>query len=858
MAWRDSRSVRWKMVLFSASIVFGVAALVTIGSLRQNLSEAVGDQAKSLLGADLVISSRQPYSDETKLLLENIEADGGTRAREVAFTTMLNVEKGGVPKLVTLRGIERVFPFYGKLVTEPADAWQRVQEQPGVILEASFMQRMNAQIGDTVQFGDIKLPIAGVLKQAPPSGSGFAALSPTVITPLSVLENSSLTGSKSLVFYRTYFKLPGAGDAEQIIKEHDTFFQQQRLNHTTVKQRSENVEKAIDQLYTFFNLIGFSALFLGGIGVAGAIHIHITERLRGVATLRCLGCSSARAFAVYLAQSIAMGVVGTLVGIIVGSGIIYLLRIILANLPEGVIPFAVDVVPTLPEIFKAAGVGVLICVSFALLPLLAVRRVSPLAALRSDELRRRKVSRDPLRWLVMIGLVVFAFLLTWMDMGGAENGWQTSLGYIVFLVFASLFLITVGHIMRWLAKKIARPSWPFVIRQGIASLHRPNNQTGLFMVSIGLGTFLIFTLLLLQNILLQWLDPVRMNERPNLFLVDVPPEESVAVQKIITDSGVTLLGNAPIIQMRLTEIKGQPVSELVAKPPKGQRPIPRWILKREFRSTYRSELTSTEKMTAGEWVARYDPAQNTGPVPVSFEEKIAADLGLKIGDEVTIAMEGFDEVMKLRVASLRQVEWRSMNLNFFIVFPEGVIDDYVSFHVAAAHSPDDEATAKLQQAMFKKLPFVNSIDLTLILRTVQSVLAAAGRTIQIMALFTIITGGIVLIASILAGRRIRIRESVLLRTLGATRKQISRILAVEYVLLGLMATFAGAALALTASVLLGNLVFDGDPYTIPWGLLASGVTVVVVITVFLGMFLSRGVSTQPPLQILRSEGGGAA
>lgn len=837
--------------MFSASIIFGVAALVTIGSLRQNLNDAVGSQAKSLLGADLMVSSRQPYTEEIESLLTDIGGNGGERAREVSFTTMLSASNENPPKLVSLRGLDSVFPFYGNITTTPKDAWKRVADESGVIVESSFLKTMNVRVGDTVKFGELELPVFGVLDEAPPSASGFAAFSPTVITSFDVIEKSKLTGSKSLVFYRTYFKLPEGVDTQALVEKKEEVFESLRLRHTTSAQRSENIEQTINRLYTFFNLIGFSALFLGGIGVAGAIHIHISERLKSVATLRCLGCSSARAFAVYLIQSMAMGVIGTFSGVLVGSGLVIGLGLLAESLPSGVMPFVVEISPSWFEVIKASAVGVMICISFALLPLLAVRRVSPLAALRreQDGGQRRKVDR--LRWLVIVGLIIFAFLLTWWDTQDLSNGWKTALGYVVFLGLAFLFLAATGKMLRWLARKLARPSWPFVVRQGIASLHRPNNQTGLFMVSIGLGVFLIFTLMLMQSILMQWLDPGRMSNKPNMFLVDVPPEEKESVKRLVTETGVQLLGDAPIVQMRLTEVKGRPVSELV-----GEKEIPKWILRREFRSTFREVLSETEKMVEGEWVGDGSKLSSGDTIPVSFEKKLADDLGVKIGDEVTISIEGFGESRKLRVASLRDVDWRSMNLNFFIVFPAGTIDEYVSFNVLAANSPDDEKVVELQQAVFEKLPFVNTIDLSLILRTVQSVLTTAGKTVQIMALFTVVTGAIVLIASLLAGRRVRIRESVLLRTLGASRRQISSILAVEYALLAAMATLAGSLLALAASLLLGHFVFEGDTYEIPWGLLVSGIVVVVVATVAIGMLLSRGISNQPPLQIIRSEGGG--
>jgi len=408
MAWRDSRPVRLRLLLFSASIIFGVAALVTLGSLRQNLTDSVGTQAKSLLGADLMLSSRDAYTEETQKWIGEVTEKGGVPAKEISFTTMLAIGSEEMPQLVTVRGLESVFPFYGEVKTQPEDAWQKVQESRGVIVESSFLKRMNAKVGDMAKVGDIELPIIGILEQAPPSASGFASFSPTVVTSLDVIENSGLLGSKSLVFYRTYFQLPENLNADQLVSDHEQLFIDQRLRNTTAKERSENVEEAINRLYLFFNLIGFSALFLGGIGIAGAIHMHISERLQSVATLRCMGCSSAQAFTVYLAQCIVMGVIGTILGIILGVSFIYILRAVVVGLPEGMLPVAVKVAPVWLELVKAGIIGLLISICFALLPLLAVRRVSPLAALRRSDDMVKNSATDPLRWLVILGLAGLA------------------------------------------------------------------------------------------------------------------------------------------------------------------------------------------------------------------------------------------------------------------------------------------------------------------------------------------------------------------------------------------------------------------------------------------------------------------
>jgi putative ABC transport system permease protein len=235
-----------------------------------------------------------------------------------------------------------------------------------------------------------------------------------------------------------------------------------------------------------------------------------------------------------------------------------------------------------------------------------------------------------------------------------------------------------------------------------------------------------------------------------------------------------------------------------------------------------------------------------------MEEKIAADLGVGLGDTITMEIEGFGEEVQLQITSLREVDWRSMDLNFFIVLPEGAVDDYVSFNILTAHSDSPEARAELQRVMFARWPSVSVIDLSLILKTVQSVLNTAGKAIQVMSLFTLITGSIVLISALLSGRKVRTRETVLLRTLGASQGQIARILAIEYALLATLATVSGAGLAALASSLLSQSLFDAEMYVFPWTLLFTAAVAVIIITVVLGMLLSRGIAKTPPMYALKS------
>ena len=869
MAYRDSRASKWKLALFSTSVVFGVAALVIIGSLKNNLNDSVKSQSKSLLGADVQIGGRQEFSEATINLTKEI---GGEQAREVSFSTMLTVGDNPQPRLVSIRGVEQGFPFYGEVATTPAKQWNAIHSQRGVLVDESFLISMKAKIGDMAKFGNQELPIIGTLDQSPPSSSGFANMNPTVVTSFDVLQESNLLGNKSLSFHRTYFKLPDVKDHKEMLKEYQPVLDAERLRTTTATQRSERIESTINNLYLFLNLIGFSSLFLGGIGIAGAIHIHISERISSVVTLRCLGCTSANAFAIYFIQGVCMGILGTLLGLVVGYGTILIAASFVEYLPAAV-PIEITIKPVMYEVAKAACIGFMISICFALLPLLKLRNISPLAALRQDGtgLEEKSSTRDPLRWLIIITLAGTAFLLAWLDNSGQVKVGRGKVGsvaiagsYVGFLALTFGLLLSFGMLLRWLLKLCVNRSWPFTVRQGFSALYRPNNQTSIFMLSIGLGVFFLFTLMFMQNILLQWLSPERLEGRPNVFIVDVPPEDADEAIETIKDSGSTPLGAAPIIQLRLTKVKGKPVEEILkeqadkeeARKASGkftgedEKKIPRWVLRRSFRSTFRSEISDTEKVVSGEWTGQCD--WSTKAIPISMEEDIAADLGLVLGDKITMEIEGFGEEIELQVTSLREVDWRSMNLNFFIVLPAGAVDDYVSFNVLTARSDSPEARVKLQQAMFAKWPSVSVVDLSLILKTVQSVLNAAGKAIQVMSLFTVITGSIVLISALLSGRKIRTKETVLLRTLGAIQGQIARILAIEYALLATLATVAGTGLAALASYLLSQNLFEADVYVFPWGQLFVGVSVVIVITVTLGMLLSRGIAKTPPMHALKS------
>ena len=628
----------------------------------------------------------------------------------------------------------------------------------------------------------------------------------------------------------------------------------------------------MDDLYAFLNLAGLLALLLGGVGVASAIYTHINQKRDTVAVLRCLGASVGQTVAIYLLQGVALGLFGALAGALLGVSIQMLFPRVLADF----LPFAVDFHVSWSAVALGMGQGLAICILFTLLPLLSLRRVSPLAALRSFvegtpligfRILQRVRRADPLVLftivLLVVAIVVFCIAHT--------RHWREGVGLAAGLGLAFALLAGVARAILWMARRLVRPWMPFVWRQGLANLHRPNNRTVLTMLSLGLGVFLVLTLYLLQRNLLVELEANRAGTGANLVLFDIQPDQKAGVTELLRAQGQAVVDEAPLVTMRLSSIKGRTVEDILADP-KGT--MPHWILRREYRSSFRDHLRAGEELIAGQWIGRWErPAavpsgrQNEtqkqigkdvrsvdplflSAVPISVEEGIAKEMGLGLGDKLGLDVQGIP--MEAQVVSLRRVDWHRVEPNFFLLFPRGALEEAPATFVMLARAASPAESARVQRALVQSFPNVSAIDVTLILQTLDAILAKVSLAVRFMALFTVLTGLLVLAGALLTGRYQRLRESILLRTLGASRAQILRIQWVEYLSLGLLAALTGNILALGSSWALAVFVFH-----LKWFFMAAplfwGTVIVVLLTLVMGLFLGRGIASHPPLELLRTE-----
>jgi putative ABC transport system permease protein len=592
----------------------------------------------------------------------------------------------------------------------------------------------------------------------------------------------------------------------------------------------------MENLSRYLRLAVFVAVLLAGVGVASVMHVYAKEKARGVALLRCIGAAPRDTLGVYLLQIFLVTALSCAAGAALGMAAQDWLPYALKDF----LPVSTVIKVTPNSLIAGVGIGMATAMSFALLPLLPLRRVTPLLALRSSALTEQR-PRDYLViatvFLIAAMIVAFAVATT----GDWLHGVVFTAG--VFGVFALLVLCARGATA--LISRCAPKVLTFAWRQGLANLYRPNNQTLAVTLSIGLGAFLLVTLYSVQDMVVQQVQRYSGKGDANLVLFDVQNEQRKGVAALLSDNGIPLSAEVPVVTMRLASVKGRKVEELRND---AALRIPDWALRREYRSTYRSELAGTETIIKGKWQGKV--GANVQPVPVSVEKGIAENLKVDLGDELQFEVQGVPVTTK--VASIREVEWQRVQPNFFVVFPEGVLEGAPQFYAVVARAETAAVSARLQRAVVEKFANVSVIDLSLILSTLNTILSRVAYAMRFVALFTVLTGLAVLISAVLGSRMQRLKESILLRTLGAARGQVISTVVAEYLFLGGIASVAGALLGSIASWGL-SYYFFGVALAIsiaPTLVIVAAVTAATVVAGGLGCI---GMLRGPVLDSLRAE-----
>lgn len=838
IAWRESRSARRRLLLYMSSISLGVAALVAIDSFSANVSQSVREQSRSLLGGDVLLRARDPYSRKTNALLDSLRRAGIGVSRVTTFASMALVPRSGSTRLVQVRAVQPGYPFYGEITTDPAGEWARLQQGANAIVDPSVLVSLDARLGDTLVLGSARFVIVATIQNVPGDVGVSAAIGPRVFIPDSRLEATGLLVFGSRAQYRTVLKtMPVLSPARFAARferrlESDT----PRVNVRTETENEMGITESVNQLGSFLGLVGLVALLLGGIGVASGVHAFVLRKIDTVAILRCLGATSVQVLVIYVVQAAAMGLVGAAGGAALGVA----LQLALPRVLQDFLPVDVTVHLAPAAIVLGLGVGVWLALIFALRPLLALRRISPLQTLRreSDADVVRRARRDSAALVVSFAIAASVLVIALARAGNAQRAlaYASAVGGAISVLWITALLLAKA------ARRAARPGLPFVFRQGVANLYRPGNQTRSVILALGFGVFLMSTLYQVQRNLLRQLDVKLEQSRANVVFFDVQQDQEQGVETLIRRSGNQLVQRAPIVPMRIMAINGVTVATLAKDTARGTRRSP-WALRREYRSSYRAAPSSSERIVSGRWFAPGDTTPQ-----MSIERDLASELKVGVGDTITWNVQGVR--IPARITSIREVSWARFEPNFFVVFKPASLESAPQQFALLVQVPTATGIAELQRSVVQRYPNVSSLDLSLVQSTVNDVLGKVTSAIRFMALICLALGIPVLFSAVASTRRERLREGVLLKTLGATRRQVGRIMLAEYALLGALGSLAGVLLSVAGAWLLVHFVFEMTfvPAVAPVLVVAGVMTALAVV---IGLSTGREVFRRTPMAALR-------
>ena len=843
LAWREGRAAYRRLSVFVSSIALGVGSLVAIHSFRADVQRSLGEQARALLGADVRISSNRAFPESFDAVLDSMAAQGRDVARTTTLASMvLDTRSQGV-RLFQVQAVEPGYPFYGEVTSTPNAAWGEIHDGPWAVADPAVFIQLGAAVGDTLLIGEARFVLRGEVTGLPTELGFQSAIGPRVYISLGQLPATGLLAFGSIVRYHANFRMPAREDQDEFWDGQLELLEANQLQFTTAGLRAQEMSSAVEDLSRYLGLMGLTALFLGGIGVASAINVYIREKVVTVAILRCLGALQRTLFTAYLLQAAALALIGSVLG--VGLGMV--VQRVLPFALSGLLPAGVTTQVSWLALGAGIALGVWVAVMFALGPLLEVRGVSPLIALRHDFEPPKRT--DALRIGAFLLLALTLVVLTVLEAPSPEQG----IAFALALGVVALSLWATARVLILATRRFFPHGMSYPVRQGVSNLFRPRNQTVSVTLALGFGAFVIGTVGLVEVSLTQAFTLEAGAGRWNLLLFDVQPDQRELVESFVGSRSSVPLEVTPLVPSRLSEINGTPVEALLERP-REERPSS-WAMRREYRHTYRAELSASEVMVAGAWWDEPtvgDGDEAAGVARISMEVDLAESLRVGLGDRVTWDFAGVP--IESRITSLRSVDWARFETNFYVIFEPGTLEEAPQTAVILARIEGEQGRAELQRDLVLRFANVSVLDLSLLQQTIDTILERAKQGIRFLGVFSTVAGVFVLIGALATSRYQRMRESALLKTLGARRRVVLKILTVEYAMLGSLAAAAGLVLAICAGWMMTRMVFE-VPFRLDLVRLGSVWLWITAVTVVVGLLGSRGMLSRPPLAVLRDVAG---
>jgi putative ABC transport system permease protein len=849
IALREMHSSRGKFFFVILSVAIGVAALTGVRGFSSSFRGTLLNRARSIMAADLSARMfQQPTPDEQKGL-DEIAASGVEITPVTELLSMASAAKTLDPLLISLKAVDpEMYPFYGDVELAPAAQLKSVLTPNTVVVADDLLVRLHLRVGDELKIGTQVFRIASVVVNEPDRLSGNFAAGPRVFISRAGLAASGLLAPGSHAGQRYLFKVPkpsdGAPISDKAVADLKARLEKLLPEAQIIDYRETNpaLTQGLDRATSLLSLMSLVALVLGAVGVAMAMRAHLQQRLDTIAIMKSLGARSGQIIKIYLLQTLLLGLIGGLLGVALGVGVQLAFPVLLAKL----INVNTDLHIQLRTVFTGLATGILTTLLFTLPPLLDIRSVRPILILRravedNDDpfvtAIRHKITKNLAQigsaFLILAGLAAIATTLS----DSVVVGKVFSIGLVAVLaVLLAASAVVLAGLRLFLSK--TRLHLPSAVRHGLANLYRPGNPSAALLAALGMGVMQIMTVYLVQQAVVTELHIASAPNLPNVFLVDITNDEIGGIRALLkTQPSVTSPPELlPVVSSRIIDIDGVPANQAKLKN------FPKRMLQ-SISLTWSDAPPPGTKIVEGRWWG----ADERHPV-VAIEQRAADRLRVKVGSHITFAAQ--DSRIIATVTAVTKADGQHAYSRAEFILPPPALAGLPVVWYGGVHA-DPARVGELQRALYNAFPTITVINVAQALETVRAVVIQITYVIQFLAAFSIFAGIIILASSIAGTRYRRIREVVVLKTLGATRARIATVFSIEFAVLGLVAGLVGITFAnLIARVLLSRL---SVAYHFQWTWALAALLGTAALTVATGWLASHRILGQKPLEILREE-----
>jgi len=854
-ALRELRGGLRGFYVFIACIALGVMAIAGVGSVASGLADGLAREGRVILGGDLAFSLSLREASVAERAFLDAQGRISLAATMRAMARTHSPSKTGVDAreradvsqtaLVEVKAVDAAYPLYGSVVLEPpqplADALALRDGAYGAAVDPTLLARLGLKAGARIALGAAQIEIRAVVSSEPDKLAGGIGFGPRLLISDAALRATGLIAPGSVVRWHYRLRLPDS-DASDTAVRTATAAAQAQLPEAGWEIRSRSnaspaLEQNVERFTQYLTLVGLTALLVGGVGVANAVKGHLDRRRDVIATLKSLGATGSRVFAIYLAQVVALAALGALPGLAVGAALPFVVAWgFAAVLP---LPLAPALHPG--ALALALLYGLLTAIAFALWPLGRAHDV-PASALFRDEVASEH------HWPRRTYIVATVLCGCALAVLAIELAYDKRIAAIFVAAAAAVFVLLrlVAALLMLLARRLPRPRSP-IVRLAIANIHRPGALTPSVVLSLGLGLALLVTVIAIDGNLRRQFLAALPDKAPSFYFVDIPAAEAEQFDAFVhAHAPGATLDRVPMLRGRIVAANGVPAEQL--KPP----PDATWAVQSDRGITYADDIPSGSRLVAGEWwKAGYD-----GPPLVSFEKRIADGLGLKLGDPVTVNVLGRN--LTVKIANLRAVDWQSLGINFVMVFSPNTFRGAPHTHIATLTYPAGATTQQrideevaLLKAAADAFPAVTTVRVREALDAVGTIVANLVLAIRAASALTLVVAVLVLGGALAAGHRHRVYDAVILKTVGATRMRLLSAYALEYLALGLATALFGVAAGSAAAAVVITRVMNLSFAWLPAPALTAAAGAVVA-TVALGLVGTFSALGQKPAPVLRN------